>query len=463
MGKVTVKNKRKETIFINRIAYPEDVNERVFGDISRGVHEQLLPLTIKRRKKEADIICDVVNLYPATKFFEGQVNKQAFLGFIYQLIDVIKICEQKGLSSNNLDLKLDRIFIDPLTNKVKCVYWPVVNNKLSAQPSIFLRELPYNLGFNSAHEDTDYVEKYSLFFERNTIFSLIDFEKFIIGLIQGQDYQGGSTPSQSFPGTEPTGAKTIPPKNTGSTAGKAVGNSSGNTAGNSNKGPSIGYDPFAQQNSGNTGNQGMAGLSGMPGMAELQGMLNGLNPNMGNPQGQNQGMAQGQNRGMAPAQNFGMVQGQNRGMGQSQNPGMFPGQNQGWMQGGPQQGGYGNQQPPSPYGFDSPKTELMSAASQPRKAMLKCLSQQIDIPLVSNELWLGKDPNQCGFSIVWNNHVSRKHAALRCINGQYCIFDNNSTNHTFLNNKQIPSGRNVVIESGNQIRLGDEVFVFYIV
>lgn len=74
---------------------------------------------------------------------------------------------------------------------------------------------------------------------------------------------------------------------------------------------------------------------------------------------------------------------------------------------------------------------------------------------------IGTDYNMVDYCIFDNNAVSRVHASIKNKSRHYYLTDENSTNHTFLNEKMIKNGIPVKIENRSKIRLGDEEFIFY--
>lgn len=58
--------------------------------------------------------------------------------------------------------------------------------------------------------------------------------------------------------------------------------------------------------------------------------------------------------------------------------------------------------------------------------------------------------------------ISRKHATLSKQQGRYCIRDENSSNHTYVNDEQLPPFTERLLQSGDRIRLADEELVFSI-
>ena len=129
MSKITFENKKGKITIINRLSYPETVNERVYNAIASGMFEGFLPVSIRQKRKETRIECVVQGLIPLTQYFNGIVTKKMFLDFVHEIALLIKNCEKNMVNANNLDLQNDKIFVDPQTKSVKCIFWPVVNNQ----------------------------------------------------------------------------------------------------------------------------------------------------------------------------------------------------------------------------------------------------------------------------------------------------------------------------------------------
>jgi len=82
----------------------------------------------------------------------------------------------------------------------------------------------------------------------------------------------------------------------------------------------------------------------------------------------------------------------------------------------------------------------------------------------SNPFKIGKEKNYVDFFVSGNQTVSRIHAQIHNIDGNYFLEDINSTNHSFIGNDTTPiqSGQMYPLQSGMRFRLSDEEFVFKI-
>lgn len=199
MSKVTVENRIGEITIVNRLSYPETVNERIYNAIGSGMFEGLLPVSVYQKRKETRIECVVRGLIPLSQYFNGLVTKQVFLDFVHEIAVRIKNCEKNMINANNLDLQSDKIFVDPRTQSVKCIFWPVVNNQRGTPPHLFLKQLPFELNFNP-YEDTNYLQTYNAFFSGLNPFSVNNFDRMILKLSGKESDEKASTPLEGLGG-----------------------------------------------------------------------------------------------------------------------------------------------------------------------------------------------------------------------------------------------------------------------
>lgn len=84
------------------------------------------------------------------------------------------------------------------------------------------------------------------------------------------------------------------------------------------------------------------------------------------------------------------------------------------------------------------------------------------IPLNKPRFHIGRERNYVDYCIADNSSISRNHAQILCTDGSYTISDCNSVNHTYVNGELLPPGREIPLRAGDVIRLGSEVFEFFL-
>lgn len=93
-------------------------------------------------------------------------------------------------------------------------------------------------------------------------------------------------------------------------------------------------------------------------------------------------------------------------------------------------------------------------------AKLIRLDTKQEIPISNVIFRIGKNMGDIDYIIENNTSISRHHADIMRKGNEFFILDNNSTNHTFVNEKQIMPGEYVPIKGGDLIRLSDVSFRF---
>ena len=411
MSKITIENKKGIITITNRLSYPETVNERIYNAIASGMFEGILPVSINAKRKETRIECVVKEMIPLTQYFCGITTKKMFLDFVYEIVSLIKYCEKNMLNANNLDLERDKIFVDPQTKRIKCIYWPVVNNQRSNPPHLFLKQLPYDLNFGS-YDNKEFISSYKAFFSGLNPFSINNFERLIWKLAGKESTDSHNTLADTLSGALDRNGKA---------ASREV---------RVDRKANIEYDPFADQ--------------GEPAWMPKAEPVNAANTNCVactscgavNPAGSNfcfgcgmQLMAYTPLAEETPWKNTVVDDGLD----------IFSNVNDGTTVAG--------------YNMPEATVPPILTRLKTNEAYL------VDKPVFV----IGTDSSGCDLYVYDNGYISRKHAYIATRNGRYYLVDRNSTNKTYVEGEMIAPEQEIEIFSGTQIRFANEDFVFSIV
>lgn len=409
MSRISFENGKDKITIINRLSYPEAVNERVYNAILSGMTEGLMPVFVKQQRKETRIECVARELIPLSQYFGGIVTKKMFLDFVHKIAVEIKECEKNMINANNLDLQSDRIFIDPQTKKVMCVFWPIVNNQRDEPPQNFLKRLPYELKFDP-NENSEYLHIYNEFFNSLTPFSVNSFDKMILRLLGRNSSDGLKTPSEKFSG------------------GLGGEGSSNMYTPLKRKNADIEYDPFAQ-NDGNTAGNGSGGSVWAEGQRIFCTACGRENP---------------------AGSNFCIYCGtklHTECREQTPEPQRLNAVPDGTTV-------LGNNSGTVVLGYDEADEPVYPALIRERTGG--------SFPVDKPDFKIGAEQRKCDLFIGDNRYISRMHADIITHDGRYYIVDKNSTNKTFVDGKVIPPDTETEIFPGTKIRLADEDFTFVI-
>lgn len=109
------------------------------------------------------------------------------------------------------------------------------------------------------------------------------------------------------------------------------------------------------------------------------------------------------------------------------------------------------------------ETVLLGSQIKPESSsFLLRIRNNEKIFLRKNSFRIGTEKKSVDYCINDNCAVSRFHAEIIHRNNSFFIVDNNSTNHTFLNEHEIKSRYEMKLQNKSRIKLADEEFIFYI-
>jgi ribosomal protein L37E len=191
MGITTVKQRMKKHMVANKLAPSESVNERELKVVANGMIESLIPMKTEKSRKGFVIKSTIAGMDSLQSIFSGAVSKDLFLDIVLQVIAIVKECERNLMNVNNLMLDEEYMFLDRKTQKVKCVFWPIINNENVFEAAAFFRDLPFRVVFTKG-ENHDYTTKYLQYFKVQPSFSIKSFEKLIHELLDQKPLTGSA-------------------------------------------------------------------------------------------------------------------------------------------------------------------------------------------------------------------------------------------------------------------------------
>lgn len=110
-------------------------------------------------------------------------------------------------------------------------------------------------------------------------------------------------------------------------------------------------------------------------------------------------------------------------------------------------------------GGDGPTT-MLNGGQGGASAMIFRLKTGENATVSRQVFGIGKDQRQVEFCVTNNTSISRRHAEIRQKNGAFYLVDLNSTNGTFLNGQKLSPNQEMILKSGDRIKLSDEEFQF---
>lgn len=96
---------------------------------------------------------------------------------------------------------------------------------------------------------------------------------------------------------------------------------------------------------------------------------------------------------------------------------------------------------------------------KPNACLTRCKTGE-QVPILSEQFRVGKDPYNCEYCVRDNSAVSRCHAVIKTVNGKWFINDLNSTNKTYVSDRAICPYMDIELCDGISIKLANETFIF---
>ena len=112
-------------------------------------------------------------------------------------------------------------------------------------------------------------------------------------------------------------------------------------------------------------------------------------------------------------------------------------------------------------GEEAAKPEIVQGASNIKvnPYLIRETTEERTI-ITKNVFKIGKANRGVDYRVDGNGAISRQHAIITRKDDGFYIKDNKSTNHTYVNGKQLEDGEEVLLNNNSRIRLGDEEFLF---
>lgn len=442
--KIQVKNKGSELKILYKLEDYEEFNPFEVDIFSKKLMFGMMRITEIHEKKKR-IQYTVPQSIPLANYIKSGLDTQRFFLVVAQLLEIIKTCGANRLQTNNLVLNADYIFVSPASAELMFMYRPVRSQFGTVNYFDFFKSVVFSTAFFDPRS-SDSFPKFTTFLKTMPMFSASEIEKYIKGVC-------------------PSVYQRLP-KNNGPGSGFMAQNRMEYNQHYAQKNPaSVQAGPPPQQF------RPQAGPPPQPFQPQPAPLPQQFRPQAGPPPQQFRPQAgpppqQFQTQPPPPPQQF------------------APNQQQA-MPKKPQEIFYGAGRPSAPPQPVFEATTLLEDNSDSTTVLgdyseaTTVLSEDGKAPVikfpflvrVSNGekvfvnkpvFRIGKEKSYVDYFVSDNSAVSRSHADIITKGKQYFIYDNNSTNKTYVNDEVILVHREVEIHNGTRIRLGNEEFEFHI-
>ncbi len=175
MAKLKVHAKGGSVLVRSRLLHSEQLSERELQLLMTHRFGSLLPPRVSAKNKIEYAGSDLAVL---KGFLKNGTDQRAFFTIIAHILEAIQDIEHGGLSLRNLELGPDRVFINPATLELRCVYQPIVSTEHTASTLTCLRDIAL-VAEHAKKADNSFLHPFILFLDHMERFSVSELEGYI--------------------------------------------------------------------------------------------------------------------------------------------------------------------------------------------------------------------------------------------------------------------------------------------
>ena len=183
MGTFSFENQGTHTFLVYEVGDNEQLNVLVTGMTTNNQIEGILPLNIQQ--KNMNVLCkyNISSLTSLEDFFRGDVTRKKIVSVLANLTKTILIGEQYLLDENDFIWNLKYIFLNSTTYETYIVTRPVENDERGFASFVeFVKEILDQIIFDES-EDGTYIVKIRNYINRKDEFSYKKFLELLLSLI----------------------------------------------------------------------------------------------------------------------------------------------------------------------------------------------------------------------------------------------------------------------------------------
>lgn len=377
MIKFKEKNKKDKELLITKLSSKDKINTGEIERLLGGKLEGFLPLVCEGKRTAKTLIYDKTNVVTLKNYLSKPQTKERFINVLQQISNVMRTCEEYGMSYEKLILDCDYVFVDYITEQLLFVYYPVETYEFEEITVKFIQQVSSYVN-GSKNENIDFIIDFRKYSDSLKYFALVDFERKIESMSKGisEDEKKKPHKSHHYSGRMVFNPFDDVPK----------------------------YDSQEDEKS-NKCICPKCNIEYVLGTKYCAECGENLTPIRGNTETADK---------------------------------------------------------------EIPLTSIPSKKNRQTKIMLKKenvvypsllrIYNNEEIEINKSEFLMGYD-NDCDYSFQDNDLISGHHAKILLINENIYIIDSHSTNGTYINGKEIPYGKKMLLNYGDKITLADEEFV----
>ena len=426
----TKENIGKKTYLVYSAPENEEIDTTEMGMLTHNNIPGFATTVFSQMDREKIIKYDISSKIPVKQFFEGQVSRKKIIGVFMSIADAVISAEEYLVDADSIILDTEYIYVNVSNYETVLICLPITDKTKKND----LREFYKKILIDNRHEDGDHVTAMLNYLNNSTGFSVYGFKELLMQL-SAKSVNVKSSPAKNkekvsaekkeektFSKTDVSDVKEKQPEPV-VVMESSEANVQNTTNDEENKGVFGNIKKILSGKKKKTSGSMMGGFL-IPGREEQIVPKDDIRPDFGIQNEKHSPIKQKKNEKPDVSMDYGDT-----------------------------------------IVYDDATEEndteiIEKVESLQIKPYLLRVKDQKKIEITSTEFNIGRDRDYNDYIISDNRHVGRSHAKIMMEEGEWFITDLNSLNHTFVDNKQIPSEEKIKISHDSSLRFADEEYVF---
>lgn len=159
----------------------QQICQRELYAINNGEVEGLIPMDAIQKGSGFQIVFDLSGYIPLVEYLSATISKDGFATLLSSILDNLRGIKNNVFNQQCLWLNVERVYIDPQTQRAVFLYIPITPYDCETQLRQFLLDMVQYCVFDSG-EDLGYVSAYIELLNRGVEFSEFELEQYLTDL-----------------------------------------------------------------------------------------------------------------------------------------------------------------------------------------------------------------------------------------------------------------------------------------
>ena len=198
----SIQTEDNRTYLIYTIREGEEIDTFSLGMQTENKIAGLAEVLFTQMDAQKFFVYNITAKIPASQLFSGMTSRQRIVRLFLGITDALISAEEYMLPTSSLQMQMDMIFCDVVTEKTVLICLPLLGQSQENDPCTFLKNILFNTQFDQS-ENCEYVTTLLNYLNSHPVIPYADFRKLLLSLNQ---------PEKTTPQAIPSAPVSVPPE-----------------------------------------------------------------------------------------------------------------------------------------------------------------------------------------------------------------------------------------------------------